>query len=206
MNILYNSWSSWRKKNYHFFEEELSKIGNDAIVIDLGAGKLQFKDLFSRFETITVDFQKLPGIDMVHDLTTPLPFPENYADAIVLSNTLEHIPEPSFLLGECYRILKGGGVLLGTTPFLQREHQPPYDFYRYTYYGLEYLLTKNSFKEEIISVETTRDVVRASLHDAAVSVNMHRYLEKFLALLLFLFIPSKINQRSCKGFHWIGRK
>lgn len=120
MNILYNSWSSWRKKNYHFFEEELLKIGDDAIVIDLGAGKLQFRDLFTRFKTITVDFQKLPDIDIVHDLTTSLPFPENYADAIVLSNTLEHIPEPSFLLGECYRILKGGGIIRNNALFAKR--------------------------------------------------------------------------------------
>jgi len=41
--------------------------------------------------------------------------------------------------------LRSGGLLLLTVPFQWHVHEAPYDFYRYTRYGLMHLLRKAGF-------------------------------------------------------------
>lgn len=141
------SWSYWRKENYSFFEKELGALSSGSMVVDLGAGELQFRNILSRFRLIAVDFYPYQGIRVVCDLNQPLPFSDASADAVVLSNTLEHVAEPNTLLSECGRILKPGGVLLGAVPFMIDIHQRPYDFYRYTDVNVDYLLKKHGFEK-----------------------------------------------------------
>ena len=47
---------------------------------------------------------------------------------------------------ECNRVLKSDGKLIVSVPFVQREHEQPYDFRRFTSFGLVALLEKNGFK------------------------------------------------------------
>ena len=57
-----------------------------------------------------------------HDLRTPLPFPDNYADAIYCSHFLEHldVKKGDKFLSECLRCLKPGGVLRVVVPDFER--------------------------------------------------------------------------------------
>jgi len=66
-------------------------------------------------------------------------------DTVTLFQVLEHIAEPQQLLDEVYRILKPGGRLIITVPFMWHIHEAPHDYYRYTRYGLEYMLRKAGF-------------------------------------------------------------
>ena len=45
-----------------------------------------------------------------------LNLPSNYFDAITLNHVLEHIPNPSVLINECYRLLKHGGKIIIVVP------------------------------------------------------------------------------------------
>jgi len=139
-------WSYWRKKNYEFFKEELGNLPKNSVLVDLGAGQSDFLDLTSKFNLCAVDFYPYLGINVVCDLTKPLPFGDNSVDILMLSNLIEHIPEPNLLFVECRRILKPGGVALGTVPFMINIHQRPYDFYRYTEMNLDYLFKKHNFE------------------------------------------------------------
>ena len=59
---------------------------------------------------INLDRVALPGVDVVHDMTNvPLPFPDNYFDAIYTTETLSHSPNIRKTLKEFFRILKPGG-------------------------------------------------------------------------------------------------
>jgi len=55
-------------------------------------------------------------------------------------------------------VLKPGGRLLLTVPFAWDEHEQPFDYARYSSFGLKYLLEKNGFTvvEQIKSVNDTR--------------------------------------------------
>jgi len=82
-----------------------------------------------------------------------LPFKDAVFDTVLCNEVLEHVPEPARLMAEVARVLKPGGVLLLTTPQTWGLHMEPYDFYRYTKYGLRYLAEKSGL--EVIEVAPT---------------------------------------------------
>jgi len=139
------AWSYWRKGNYEFLKRELNALPSEYILLDIGAGPSQFLDIFERFHYIAVDFYPYEKVRIICDLNKPLPLLDASADVLVLSNMLEHSAEPNLLLSECYRVLRPGGIMLGTAPFMIQIHQRPYDYYRYTDINLHYLLKKHAF-------------------------------------------------------------
>lgn len=145
------AWSYWRTQNYLFFERELRALPKDSVLVDLGAGQSDFAELTAPFNLCAVDLYPYPGIHLVCDFGKGIPLKDASANIVMLSNVLEHVPEPNTLLQECHRILKPGGMLLATVPFMIQVHQRPYDFYRYTDINLRYLLTKHHFKDAAIT-------------------------------------------------------
>lgn len=138
-------WSEWRKENLKYFEEKLKDKPRDLIVADIGAGLCPFYDLFSQFKLVSIDFFPYPDVDIVADITESIPLNDAVCDIVILSNTLEHLKNPMATLRECHRILKKGGLIIGTVPFLLQVHQEPYDFHRYTNFMLEYMLLQCGF-------------------------------------------------------------
>jgi SAM-dependent methyltransferase len=61
-----------------------------------------------------------------------LPFRDGTFDAVKATEILEHVPDPAAALGECRRVLRRGGHLVATVPFLERLHGDPGDYGRYT--------------------------------------------------------------------------
>src|SRR5262245_52187618 len=60
---------------------------------------------------------------------------------------LEHISEPEHIIKEFFRVLKPGGLAFVVAPLVRRQHQKPYDYFRFTEFGLEYLFRKAGFTE-----------------------------------------------------------
>jgi SAM-dependent methyltransferase len=69
--------------------------------------------------------------DVVADVQA-LPFREGVFDAVKATEVLEHVPDPATALAECRRVLRRGGHLVATAPFLERLHGDPGDYARYT--------------------------------------------------------------------------
>src|SRR5262249_35206530 len=61
-----------------------------------------------------------------------LPFRSGAFDAIKATEVLEHVPDPVTALRECARVLRAGGHLVATAPFLERLHGDPDDYARFT--------------------------------------------------------------------------
>jgi len=124
-----------------FYDEQLKKYAMGKL-LDLGCGKVPlfqaYKDLVR--ENICVDWEntlhKNEYIDFECDLTQTLPFPDKEFDTIILSDVLEHIPNPENLWREMARILNPGGHIFVNTPFYYFIHEEPHDYYRYTEFAL----------------------------------------------------------------------
>ena len=146
-----DTWSIWRKNNFLYFKERLSNVPAHSSILDLGIGPDQFGDLTERFaQVVGMDFRPYEPVDVVGDITKKLPFKNASFDAIILSNVLEHIPNTEDALKEARRVLRPGGYIIGTIPFMMRMHQRPYDFNRYTNVKLELLLREAGFKDVFV--------------------------------------------------------
>jgi SAM-dependent methyltransferase len=73
------------------------------------------------------------------------PFLGEEFDSVLVNQVFEHVFTPDQFLAEIYRVLKPGGVLLMTVPFVWDEHLQPNDFARYSSFGITYLLETHGF-------------------------------------------------------------
>ena len=122
------------------------------LVLDAGSGRAPYRDLFAHARYETADFLAVDGKayteqDYVCDLAE-IPVEDARFDHVLLTQVLEHVPEPATVLAELHRVLKAGGTLWLTAPLFYAEHERPYDFFRYTQYGLRHLLESAGFVVE----------------------------------------------------------
>mgnify|MGYP001370262344 CR=1 FL=1 len=118
-------------------------------VLDAGAGEAPYRPLFAHCEYVTQDW---PGTvhagardaDVIADLHD-LPVADGSFDAVVCTEVLEHVAEPARVLDELARVLRPGGTVLITVPFVGGLHEEPHDHYRYTSHGLAGLLDRAGF-------------------------------------------------------------
>jgi SAM-dependent methyltransferase len=113
-------------------------------ILDLGAGAAPYAPVYRPFfeRATTVDVPYSPhdqrNID-VFASADDLPFDDTSFDCILCTEVLEHCADPLAVLREVHRVLRPGGAVFLTTPFYVGIHEAPYDFYRYTPYGLRHL-------------------------------------------------------------------
>jgi SAM-dependent methyltransferase len=123
-----------------------------ARILDAGAGEGNYKRYFGKQRYVGLDLGigdpawNYSCLDVIANLEN-LPFPDASFDACINIVTLEHVTDPRRVLGEIARSLKPGGRLLLAAPLEWEEHQQPHDYFRYTRYGLEYLLRGAGFAE-----------------------------------------------------------
>ncbi len=132
-----------------FLQQAARQLPAGSRVLDAGAGDCRYAGLFQHTSYIAVDFAKVAKpygeLDVIADLVH-LPFPSAYFDAIICTQVLEHLPKPQIALGELHRLLRPGGKLWLTAPLYYQEHEAPFDFYRYTRFGLDHLLSAVGFQ------------------------------------------------------------
>lgn len=119
-------------------------------VYDLGCGERPFEAFILSYANkyVGVDWSNTPHklkADVVSDLNKPLLIDDGVADVVFSISVLEHLCEPKVMLGEAFRILKPNGSLMLQVPWQWWIHEEPFDFYRYTPYGLNYLIGSAGF-------------------------------------------------------------
>jgi SAM-dependent methyltransferase len=141
-----------------FFEAEIERaVGEFAKslpagsrVLDAGAGECRHAGHFTAHRYTAVDLGigdaawNYRALDAVADLTA-LPFRDASFDACINIVTLEHVREPAAALAEMARVLEPGGRLLLIVPLEWEVHQAPHDYFRYTRYGVAWLLERAGF-------------------------------------------------------------
>ena len=118
-------------------------------LIDIGCGTKPYKQLFDVDEYIGLDIDsnisRNRGVADYYYDGTMFPFNVGYFDSALCNQVLEHVFNPDEFLQEINRVLRPGGKLLLSVPFVWDEHEQPYDYARYTSFGLKALLEKNGF-------------------------------------------------------------
>ncbi len=119
-------------------------------VIDIGCGNRPYRDLFAGADYVGLEIDtpatRARGVaDIYYDGKT-FPCADAEFDGALANQVLEHVFEPEDFLAEASRILKPGAKLILTVPFLWDEHEQPYDYARYSSFGIRHLLEKAGFK------------------------------------------------------------
>jgi len=100
-------------------------IGRGKRVLDLGCRSGAFtRHFLEGNEVVGLDVDRAAlakaaelGIEVVEaNVEEPLPFPDESFDAVVAGELLEHLRFPEALVGEASRVLRPGGVLVGSVP------------------------------------------------------------------------------------------
>lgn len=105
-------------------------------ILDLGCGVKPYESLFPFVEKyVGFDVEPHPRVD-VTGFNWDLPFQENEFDALISTQVLEHTAKVRETVAEIRRVVKPGGLIYISVPLTFPEHGIPYDFYRFTRYGL----------------------------------------------------------------------
>lgn len=88
-----------------------------------------------------------PGCDVQLDVRSMPSVHDGTFDAVFCSGVLEHVDDVNAAVAECWRVLKSGGAFLVGVPFAQPLHRAPQDFWRFTEFGVRYLLKAFSIQE-----------------------------------------------------------
>jgi SAM-dependent methyltransferase len=112
-------------------------------LLDLGCGQVPlyaaYRDLVDSVTCVDWANSLHPNqhVDLECDLSARLPFDAEEFDTIILSDVLEHLPEPSACWAEMARILRPAGTVILNVPFYFMVHEAPHDYYRYTQFALQ---------------------------------------------------------------------
>ena len=118
-------------------------------MLDAGAGDAPYRNEFSHTRYESADFHQVDKIyaqsTYVCDLAA-IPVEDARFEFIVFNQVMEHLPDPANVLRELHRVLQPGGQVLYTGPLFYEEHEQPYDFYRYTQFGVRFLFESAGFR------------------------------------------------------------
>ena len=118
--------------------------------LDVGCGTKPYEKYFNSTEYIGLEVENTINkqekkVDVLYK-GDKIPFADKEFDSVISSQVLEHVFNPQQFLSEINRVLKLSGKFLLTVPFMWDEHEQPFDYGRYSSFGLKDLLEKNGFK------------------------------------------------------------
>lgn len=166
------------------------------VVIDLGGGKSPSYERFWDIKPekfIRVDINEKAEPDVIADLNKQLPFSDNFADAVFLFSVIYILDNPVKTLTEIHRILKPGGKLLITSPFIFNEAKEPSDYWRFTSEGLQKLFKESGFNDYFITPMGERFSAAAYLLSPFLLFWPIKFLFYAAAIILDRFIPKKLK-------------
>lgn len=119
-------------------------------LLDVGCGTQPYRALFRADRYVGLDIAnaatRARGVaDLFYD-GGAFPVADGEFDSVLCNQVLEHVFNPDPFVAEIARALRPGGHLLLTVPFVWDEHEQPFDYARYSSFGLAALLKRNGFE------------------------------------------------------------
>lgn len=168
--------------------------------LDIGCGNKPYQNLFTNAvsEYIGCDIMQsdMNVVDVICPATV-LPFENETFDTVFSTQVIEHVEDHRAMLFEASRVLKTGGHAIFTVPFSWELHEEPYDFFRFTKYGLQYLFEKYGFEIVVIKANGGKWAAIGQLFlNTLFSTRKYRTWRSFIVKQIFI---------TCK-FIWVYNK
>lgn len=136
---------SYMKENINLFEGPFLEVGSK----DYGSTQ-NLRDFFLEGKYVGVDISAGDGVDVVLDLTAPFSEIDDALKGqrfgtIFCLSVLEHCDRPFVMAENLTKLLRDGGMLCLSVPFVARFHGYPSDYWRFTHEGIKKLFPSLSF-------------------------------------------------------------
>jgi SAM-dependent methyltransferase len=154
---------------YRMLSESISdyRLAAPAVTLNIGSGgeiESTINGAGARPTSVDIDSSRKP--DIVASIERLHMIQDASFDAVFCMEVLEHVRDPFAASSEIKRVLRPGGVVIGSTPFILGIHDAPNDFYRFTEHGIRHLF------RELVEVEVTP---RNNVFDAAKVIPMRLF-------------------------------
>lgn len=125
-------------------------------LLDVGCGRMPYKKFLlennhiDRYTGLDIETALVYEEGVKPDFTwdgTRMPFGDNSFDTLMATEVLEHCPDPGLIVREMQRVIRPGGLIFFTVPFLWYLHEVPHDEYRYTPFALERIFKECGLEE-----------------------------------------------------------
>jgi len=111
-----------------------------------------FRDFYSGVEYVGVDMAEGKGVDVVTDLTTSVgPLKDAYFDLAICCSVLEHVAKPWVFAANLTRLIRPGGRLYMSVPWVWRYHAYPDDYFRFSHRGVMALFEEFEWSHMLFS-------------------------------------------------------
>jgi len=139
-------------------------------LLDVGCGTMPYKNLVLSNNEVTQYIGMDLKVSDVYAHITPdlywdgytIPLADETVETVLLTEVLEHCPEPDKVLSEVKRVLRPGGRIIFSVPFIWYLHEVPWDFYRYTPLAMQRLFGNLGLKFDVL--ETYGGATLSLLH------------------------------------------
>lgn len=172
-----------------------TEISGTALDLASGGYSSYMKYLPPNIELMRTDLSPKDGVAAQADFNKPLPFCDNRFDAVLFFNALYIAEDRVATLQEIHRVLKKGGVLYLSTPFIFPEISEPVDYCRLTYQGLEKETREAGFSDIEIVRFGERFTSAANLLHPFFLFDTVRFVIYGASLLFDKIIPRNIVRR-----------
>jgi SAM-dependent methyltransferase len=195
-----------------YFYERYIPMHCKGKLVDLGCGNVPLYIIYKDYcETnICLDWpvsiHQNIFFDCLCNLRNNIPLQTEYFDTIIISDVLEHIPNPSNLFSEMYRILKKDGIIIINVPFFYWLHEMPYDYYRYSEFALKLFAKEHNFNIMVFETiggvfEVISDILaKLVINIPIIGKSFSNLIQVFCELFLLTTIGKSISNRSKKFF------
>jgi len=135
-----------RRKNYLRLAAELRAMDpkrRRVLVVGCGDGTASYLEIADVDDTMILETDvSLAGHAKIICDASDMPFENGCFDLVICQAVLEHVLEPQRCVDEMHRVLRAGGVIYATTPFMQQVHMGEFDFMRFTRSGHRWLFRR----------------------------------------------------------------
>ena len=176
-------------------------------VLDIGGKKENKKGIFrpplekvSSWEYLNIDKTTSPDY---HCSADDMPVDDESFDMALMVEVLEHLKNPQAVLAEVSRVLKTGGQIVVTMPFLYPLHSDPSDFQRWTPEKIESEFSNTGLKiTQLKSMGGCFAVIYDLLHVSleAASKNSNAFKNKIIRKFI---MPVLAKIFTCLDKHYI---
>jgi SAM-dependent methyltransferase len=134
----------------------------DGPILEVGSkdygSTANFRDVYPGNEYVGLDMSEGKGVDLVLDLTKSIaPLRENHFALAICCSVLEHVDRPWVFAQNLTRVVRPGGRLFMSVPWVWRFHAYPDDYFRFSHRGVQTLFDEFAWTNKCFSTNVENE-------------------------------------------------